>query len=202
LVGDVFCDTVTGKAYTCLNPLAVDFDKMNPSTEEGRALLGFPTVWKEMEAKAFDRKIFIQKDISHNNEPYKCQNWATVTDQKFSGTYHFETGKSICEGDRVLQCKSTSENCEKTKPSTDKSGIWQLTMFKGEPYTTEEMKKMALTIKNGFYWTEGYPFIKGDIVVDPIYSEKIVWTCINSYRCTLVEPSLEAIEDIENTWSF
>jgi len=77
-----------------------------------------------------------------------------------------------------------------------------MTRFKGEPYSKQEMVQNSLPVKNGFYWTERYPFIIGDIVVDPLYSDKIVWTCINSYRCTIIEPSLDVIEDIENTWSF
>jgi hypothetical protein len=62
LVGDIYCDTVVGKAYSCVNPLAVDFEKLDPSTEEGRALLGFPNAWKEIDSKDLANKVFIEKD--------------------------------------------------------------------------------------------------------------------------------------------
>jgi len=88
-VGDLYCDTVTGKAFSCLNPLLTDFVKMDPSTNEGRSLLQFTSAWKEVAASDLTDKIFIQKYAKHNNEPKRCNDWNYVTDAKFSGTYFF-----------------------------------------------------------------------------------------------------------------
>jgi len=44
-----------------------------------------------------------------------------------------------------------------------------------------------------------FPFMKGDVVCDPMYPENVAWSCEDAAKCSLAPPSIEMM-DTQTQW--
>jgi hypothetical protein len=117
------------------------------------------------------------------------------------GSYAFDWGSECCHEDRIFWCWSDTE-CTATEPGTEgTSEIWELTTYTPAPHTAADILNMIIPVKEcSYYEGEGFPYMQGDIVCDPMYPEFVAWACIDSSACSSVEIDLDNYDRIIGVW--
>lgn len=136
--GQTFCDSKTGKAFTCEDAIkcaeaATDPSKADANKQKTDA---FKKIWKEVAADKTKGKMFFTKkdrtprDGAGKVKPTKAYDWTKTTKSDFTGTYTIKSGDLSYDATakRIYKCRGKPEECQKTQPSKDADGkIWQIT---------------------------------------------------------------------------